>query len=149
MTTTGQEKTKLKYKLHWHVYFVHFPISFFIGSFSLVLIHIVNLSDCFETAGFIALAAGTAVMVPTTITGWVTWKRRYKGLKSQLFMTKIRISFAMIGISLAMVIFRILYYGLNLNVTQNVWHAIFFSGTTLLLMGAVTEGYYGGRLNHR
>jgi uncharacterized membrane protein len=149
MTTTSPGKATLHYKLHWHVPFTHFPVSFFIGSFGFILLHLFTNSDCFELAGFISLAAGAAFMIPTTLTGWVEWKGRYKGFKSKLFINKIRISIAMIGISFALVIYRGTFLLENLNILHNVWHAIYFVGITLVVIGSIAEGHYGSRLNHR
>jgi uncharacterized membrane protein len=149
MTTTSPGKSILHYKMHWHVPFTHFPVSFFVGSFGFILLSLFTDTDCFEIAGFIGLAAGAAVMIPTTLTGWVEWKGRYKGFKSKLFINKIRISFAMIGISFALVIYRATFLLENLNILHNVWHAIYFAGVTLLVIGSIAEGHYGARLNHR
>ena len=88
-------------------------------------------------------------MVPTTLTGWFTWKGRYKGLRSTLFRNKIRISYAMLGISLLLVIYHTVLTVESLNIMGTIWHTIYFIGTVLLVVGAMAEGYYGGRLNHR
>ncbi len=39
-------------------------------------------------------------MLPTTATGWVTWKKSYKGAMGKLFLNKIRIAFGMIALSI-------------------------------------------------
>jgi uncharacterized membrane protein len=149
MTETSAGKATLHYKLHWHILFTHFPVSFFLGSFGFILLHLITGTSCFELAGFVSLIVGAAFVVPTTVSGWTTWKGRYKGFKSKLFLNKIRISFAMVGISFAMVIFRSIYIIDSLDLAHNIWHVIYFIGITLLMIGSIAEGYYGGRLNHR
>ena len=138
-----------KYKWHWHVLFVHFPISAFLGSFTFMVLHLITQTSCFELSAFMALIAGAFVMIPTTISGWITWKKKYKGTKGKIFLNKIRISFAMIVVSIGMVIYRSTFVTEDLDVLHNAWHFLFYVGGTLLFVGAVAEGYFGGRLNHR
>lgn len=149
MNSSSQGQAVLHYKLHWHILFTHFPVSFFFASFGFIILHLITGKSCFEVSGFIGLIAGAAVLVPTTISGWTTWRGRYKGLKSRLFNNKIKISYTMIGVSFALVIYRSLYYIDHLDLVHNIWHIIYFVGITLLVIGAIAEGYYGGRLNHR
>lgn len=138
-----------KYKMHWHVLLVHFPISAFLGSFGFIILHLITQTSCFELSAFIALSAGTVVMIPTTITGWTTWKKNYKGYRSKIFLSKIRISFAMIAVSIIMIIYRSIFVTEVIDFRHQMWHVLFYIGGTLLFVGAVAEGYFGGRLNHR
>jgi len=131
--------------MHWHVIFTHFPISFFMVSAGFMALHLFTETECFELAGFLSLAAGTAMMIPTIITGWRTWKSKYKGAGTTLFRYKIRISFAMIALSVILIIAR----GFLINTEHHIWHFVFGISFLLLFIGAMTEGYYGGRLNHR
>jgi len=134
-----------RYNLHWHVVFTHFPISLFMASAGFMLLHIFTMTDCFEMAAFVSLLAGAAVMVPTTLTGWWTWRKKYKGAKTSLFQYKINLSFVMIGLSIILIALRFLL----MNISHLIWHITFGIGFLLLFIGAMTEGYYGGRLNHR
>jgi hypothetical protein len=109
-----------------------------------MLLHIFTMTECFETAAYISLIAGAAVMVPTTLTGWWTWRTKYKAGKTKLFQYKINISFAMLGLSILLIILRLAL----MNISHLFWHLTFGIGFVLLFIGALTEGYYGGRLNH-
>ena len=137
------------YKWHWHVLLVHFPTASFIGSFAFMVMHLITQTSCFELSAYVTLFAGAAVMIPTTVSGWITWKKKYQGVKGKIFLSKIRISFAMIAISIALVIYRSIFIIEHLNILSNLRHFLYFLGATLLFLGAVAEGYYGGRLNHR
>jgi len=149
-TTTSQgSKTTLKYQVHWHVLLVHFPISAFLGSFGFMVLHLITQTNCYELAAYVALIAGAIVMIPTTLSGWTAWKNRYKGIRGKIFTRKIRIAYAMMAISIVLVIYRSVIIVENLDILHNLWHFFYFLGTTLLFFGAVAEGYYGGRLNHR
>lgn len=148
MSTATPGKAVSKYRMHWHVTFTHFPVSFFVGSVGFMLLHLFTHASCFELAAYVSLIAGAAVMIPTTLTGWFTWKGQYKGLRGRLFLYKIRISIAMIAISFLLVIYRALFEIEFLDVLHNVWHAVYFVGLVALVAGSIAEGYYGGRLNH-
>jgi uncharacterized membrane protein len=145
VSTNASGKTALRYKLHWHVVFTHFPISFFLLSALFMALHLFTHRACFESAAFVGLIAGAAVMIPTTFTGWVTWKGRYKGARARLFIYKVRIAFAMTALSFGLVVFRAIF----LRQLEGVWIASYSAGILILLIGAIAEGYYGGRLNHR
>jgi hypothetical protein len=131
------------------VVFTHFPVSFFVVSLGFMILHLFTRASCLELAAYLTLIGGAVVMVPTSLTGWFTWKGRYKGLRGKIFINKIRISFIMIGISFFLVIYRTLFNIEFLDVLHNAWHALYFTGAVLLVVGAIAEGYYGGRLNHR
>jgi uncharacterized membrane protein len=143
------QRTAYKYQLRSHVFLVHFPISAFLGSFAFMVLHLVTETNCFELSAYVALVAGAVVMIPTTVSGWTTWKTRYRGVRGRVFLRKIRISFAMIGISIFLSMYHGAFVVANLDILHNVWHFLYFLGITLLLVGAIAEGYYGGRLNHR
>jgi uncharacterized membrane protein len=97
-TSTPLHGIGTRYNLRWHVIFTHFPISFFMVSAGLMALHLFTETECFELAGFLSLVAGTVMLIPTTITGWRTWKSRYKGASTALFQYKIRIAFGMIAL---------------------------------------------------
>lgn len=141
----GRRAVLLKYKIHWHVVFTHFPLSFFLLSFCFMGLHLVTRKACYELAAYVGLLAGAAAMLPTTLSGWLTWKGRYRGMRGKIFIYKIRMAFGMIALSAALVIVRSAFPD-TLHAAWLLLHAL---GTLLLLAGAVLEGYYGGRLNHR
>lgn len=74
-------RTLLKYKIHWHVILVHFPTSFFVASAGFIVLHLFTEPACFELAGYLTLIAGTVMILPSTLSGWLTWKGRYKGVE--------------------------------------------------------------------
>jgi len=143
------EHAVIRYKIHWHVILIHFPISFFVASFGFQVLHLFFAPACFELATNVALIAGATMMIPTTLSGWLTWKKGYKGANVPLFQRKIITSFIMLGLSLILVIWRILFLGLFKEVPTNPEHWIYMVGNIVLIVGAILEGYYGGLLNHR
>lgn len=142
-------RTVTRYRTHWHVMLTHFPISFFGVAFGFQILHLFLAPACFELATNVTLIAGAVMMAPTTWTGWTTWKSAYKGARVRLFQRKITISFVMLGLSVPLVVWRVVFLGFFEEVPQSPEHWIYLAGNALLIAGAVAEGYYGGRLNHR
>jgi uncharacterized membrane protein len=134
-----------KHNIHWHVISTHFPISFFMASAGFIVLHLITKTECFELAGYLCLIAGVCMTIPTTITGWLTWKSKYKGARTKIFTNKIILSFFMIIVGLLMIIFRAYFVAGE----HTLWHFIFAFGFIALFFASMMEGYYGGRLNHR
>jgi len=143
--TAHAGQTKLQYKIHWHVLFTHFPVSFFLLSTGFMLLHLFTRRSCFELAAFLSVLAGALILVPTALSGWLTWKGRYKGMRGRMFLYKIRIAYGMLALSTALVFIRQMFHP-QLHIA---WMWIYAAGIILLLAGAMIEGFYGGRLNHR
>lgn len=140
-----------KYRIHWHVALIHFPISFFMAAFIFQVLHLLphRLSSAFEVATNVMLIAGTVALVPATWTGWYTWRGRYRSIRAIIFQRKIVTSFVMLGISIVLTLWRTAFLPAFEDVPYGVWHWFYFAGNILLMMGASLEGFYGVRLNHR
>jgi uncharacterized membrane protein len=141
----------LKYKVHWHVVLTHFPISFFIASFLFQILHLFpnGFTSCFEIATNITLIFATAVMIPTIITGWFTWKRSYGGVDMLIFRRKTVISYVLFGFAVVLVIWRSVFFGVFVDIPYGIYHWLYLAGNVLLIAGAAAEGFYGERLSHR
>ena len=140
---------KINYKIRWHILLVHFPISLFGVAFLFQILHLIFSPECFTLASTVVVLAGAIAMIPTTSSGWFTWKRKYKGARTFLFRRKVTTSFVMLGISIALTIWRFLLYNIFIDEPYNYAHWIFLFVTLLLIIGAIIEGYYGGKLTHR
>ena len=139
----------MNYKIHWHVFLTHFPISLFGAAFLFQVLHLFSHADCFEMSTNITLVAGVISLIPTTWTGWRTWKYKYKGAGVPLFKRKIVIAFVMLGLSAPLAVWRLTYPGMFQHGSPGFGHWIYVAGNTLFIAGAAAEGLYGGRLNHR
>jgi uncharacterized membrane protein len=138
----------MRYKLHWHVFLTHFPIALFGVAFLFQVLHLLWSPECFELSTNVALAAGAISMVPTTLTGWRTWKRSYEGALVPLFRRKITIAVLLLGTSMSLAIWRIGFPGMFPDVSYGLTHWLYLAGNTILIAGAAAEGFYGGQLNH-
>jgi uncharacterized membrane protein len=133
--------------MHWHVLFVHFPISFFGVAFGFQVLHLFFAPACFTLSSTVVLIAGTLMMIPTTISGWRSWKSNYRGAQTYIFKRKITISIMMLATSVMLVSWRLSFYSIFTEEPQAA-HWIYMAGITLLIAGAVAEGYHGGKLHH-
>lgn len=138
-----------KSRIHWHVFLTHFPIALFGAAFGFQILHLFMAPACFELATNVALLGGAAMLIPTVATGWSEWKTHYHGAKGLIFKRKITAAFAMLALSLPLIVWRIAALGLFEEARQSPAHWIYLAGNTLLIVGAILEGYYGGRLTHR
>lgn len=136
-------------RMHWHVFLTHFPISLFGTAFGFQILHLFMAPVCFELATNVALLGGTVMLMPTILTGWSEWKKRYHGAKGLIFRRKILTAYGMAALSLPLVIWRIAALGIFEEAPESPGHWIYLAGNTCLILGAIIEGYYGGRLNHR
>ena len=135
-------------RAHWHAALTHFPISLFGVAFLFQALHFFMFHEAFEMATTVSVVAGAVSMVPAIISGWLTWKRRYHRSKARILRLKIRVAFVMLGASMALSAWRLTLYSLGYQ-DHGINHYVFFAVTTGLMAGAITEGYYGGRLAHR
>jgi uncharacterized membrane protein len=139
----------MRYKIHYHALLTHFPISFFVCAFTFQILHLFWAPICFELATNVTLLMGTIMMIPTTLTGWQTWKRNYRGAQVPLFQRKIFLAFILLGISIPLTIWREVYLGIFVEVPFGPSHWLYLAGNAILIAGAAAEGFYGGQLNHR
>jgi uncharacterized membrane protein len=148
MNAADPERIPTGYKLHPHVMLVHFPISFFISAFTFQALHLFFSPACFEMATNVSLAIGTVVLIPTVWSGWRSWKRNYQGAVVMLFQRKIAIAFTLLGLGITLSVWRFATAALFTEDPGNLSHWAYVAGNTMLILGALAEGYYGGRLNH-
>lgn len=130
---------------HWHVISTHFPVSLFLTSTGFMALHLFTLHNCFDLASFLTLGVGAVAMLPTTLSGWLTWQGRYKGAHAKIFIYKSRIAYAMTALSTILVIWRAAFPARP----HTVWHYAYAFAVALLLVGAFAEGHYGSRLTHK
>ena len=137
-------------KIRWHLILVHFPISFFGAAFLFQILHIIftPTSGCFTLGTSVLIGTGAVAMVPTVISGWTTRAHKYHGASTPLFKKKIYTAFIILGLSVPLLVWRLIIFSVLVDEPYSWEHWILLLGTTLLITGAIIEGYYGGKLNH-
>jgi hypothetical protein len=136
------------YKIHWHIFLTHFPLSLFGIAFFFQILHLFAFPNCFELATNIVFVAGTISLIPTTMTGIHTWKQSYNSSSAPLFRKKIAIATVLLAISSSLAVWRIAYLGTLQIPTAGIAHWVYLVGITILILGAGAEGFYGGQLKH-
>lgn len=136
------------HRIHWHGFFVHFPIALFGTAFLFQLLHLFWRPAAFELSTNVTLVLGSAAMVPAVWSGWGSWKKHYRGARGKIFKRKIAVGFVMLFVSIVVVAWRLSVGDFDEDVPHAA-HAVLFTIVTLLITGAVVEGYYGSRLSHR
>jgi len=142
-------KSAARHRVHWHIFLTHGPISLFGVCAAFQVLHLFLVPACLEIASNICLLGATLVLVPTTLTGWTTWKKQYKGFRSPVFLRKRTVSFLMLGLSIPLTIWRVFFLRIFENAPWSPAHWIYLSGTVLLIIGAILEGYFGATLHHQ
>jgi ABC-type maltose transport system permease subunit len=117
-------------------------------AFLFQVLHLLMFEVEFELATTVCILAGAASLIPATVSGWLTWKRHYGGAKARLFRRKIVVAFVMLAASIPLTVWRIVLYRLG-NEADGIDHYVFFVITVGLIVGAIAEGYLGGRLSHK
>jgi uncharacterized membrane protein len=135
-------------RVHWHEALTHFPISLFGTAFLFQVLHLFMFEKAFELSTTVCVLAGAASVVPATVTGWLTWKRRYHGASTRLFRRKIGLAFSMLVVSIPLAVWRVTLYYLGTE-ADGIDHYVFFLLSSFLVAAAIAEGYYGGRLSHK
>lgn len=138
-----------RFRLHWHVILTHFPVSGFTGAFLFMALHVITRESCMATASYLTLVAATIVLAPTTFTGWIEWRKTYRSFMNKVFRNKIRVAAGMLPLAIALVVLQTLWPLQSLDASSTLPHALYFGGLALLMLAAMAEGYWGGRLHHR
>ncbi len=151
MDTANQDQSTVrpKWRLHWHVFFIHFPISFFVAAFTFQILHLFVAPACLELATNFALIGAIVTLIPAVWTGWLEWKSRYRGFLSPIFRWKIWTAAGLLVLSVPLITWRIVALGIFEEARVQPAHLIYLAGNLLLILGALIEGFQGGRLNHR
>lgn len=148
-TTNATQAGPARFHLHWHVFLTHFPLSLLSMTFVFQLLHLFSYPQCFELASNVLLVAGVSSLVPTTWTGYHTWKHQYHAARASIFTQKIIIAVVLLLIGIPLCAWRIIYIGSSPQAVRPGIHWTYFLGTALMIIGAILEGYLGGRLTHR
>lgn len=134
----------LSLKLHLHPITVHFPngvlpvVVLFLGLS--VYFNIVTL----ETAAYCNLVFVLAMLPVVLLTGYIEWQKRYKGIKTTIFIIKIICSLVVLALVNVLVFWRLLDPGVMAEGSPS---RLIYPGVALAMLGAVgIAGHLGGKL---
>lgn len=130
---------------HPHPMLIHFPMGLL--SFVLIMQIIFQITKrvSFETAAYYGLCTATVFMVPTIVSGFVSWWVNYEMTKNKIFEFKITFSFILLFMCATEIYLRTaapeVAYGLS--GTGLVYNAMLFLNIPVLAV----IGFNGGKLS--
>ena len=131
-------------KFHLHPIHTHFP-----NGILPVLVVFLGLSIYFkiavlETAAFFNAIAVLVVLPAVIFTGYIEWQKRYRGIKSAIFITKIVCSLIVLGAVNVLVFWRVIDPGVAAEGSPS--QLIYFAVAAIALGAAGIAGHLGGKL---
>ncbi len=123
---------------HPHPMFIHFPMGLINFAVIMQLIYYFTGYPSFSTAGFYALATAAVFLVPTIVSGFVSWWVNYNLTRNKIFITKITFSFLLLFMCAAEVL--TVFKGYDDSLFYNVM--IFLN---VPVLGVI--GFNGGKLS--
>lgn len=152
VTPAGQKKSRsfsdifaaFSLKHHMHPVSVHFP-----NGILPVVVVFLGLSMYFnivslETAAYYNLIFILATLPLVLLTGFIEWQRRYKGLRSGIFIMKITCSFIILALLSILVFWR--FIDPQVAAEGSPSRFIYLGISVLVLAVAALAGYLGGKL---
>lgn len=136
--------SKLVLRFHLHPIHTHFPN----GILPVVLIFLgigiyFNIASL-EAAAFYNAIGVLAVLPVVIFTGYVEWQKRYKGIKTAVFIIKIICSVIVLGAVATLVFWRII--DPQVAAAGSPYQLIYLGVAGLALAGAGIAGHLGGNL---
>jgi rubrerythrin/uncharacterized membrane protein len=134
----------LMLKHHLHPISVHFPN----GVLPVVIVFLA-LSVYFnivtlETAAYYNMIFVLVMMPVVLLTGYIEWQKRYKGIKTAIFITKIICSLVVLGSINVLVFWRLIDPGVAAEGSPS---RLIYLGLAVVMLGAVgIAGHLGGKL---
>ena len=134
----------LSFKFHLHSIHTHFPngilpiVVAFLGL--AIYFNIVSL----ETAAFFNSIAVLISLPVVLLTGYIEWQKRYKGLKSAIFITKIICALVVLASVNILVFWRVIDPGVAAE--GSAMQMMYFAVAAVALGAAGIAGHLGGKL---
>jgi uncharacterized membrane protein len=118
-------------KYHPHPVFIHFPIALFIFGALMQSLFLVTGDGSFELSAFYSITFATASILPTVVTGMLSWWINYENELSSVFKNKLVFSAILVFVTVFAVTTRffipeisfrddLLFYLYNASVLLNV-----------------------------
>ncbi|MGE0086465.1 MAG: rubredoxin-like domain-containing protein [Desulfococcaceae bacterium] len=134
-------------KHHVHPVSVHIPNGVLPVSFIFLILAAISGSDALRIAACCNMIFVVLSMPLVLFTGYVEWKKRYKGFVSKRFLTKILCAAIVAATSLAVAVWLLIEPDV---LSAESGHLFVFLLTNLIMLGAAaTAGFIGGKLVFR
>ncbi len=133
------------FRRHPHPAMVHVPIAFFMVIPILQIIALATKSYYTEWTAFCCFVIGALGLAPAIATGYFTWWINYEARDSQIIVTKRKLAWLALVVSLVAIYLRIFL----VSNPVSIFNGATFVYTTILIILAVavsTIGFLGGKL---
>jgi uncharacterized membrane protein YhaH (DUF805 family) len=97
-----------------------------------------------ETAAYYNLIFVLLMLPVVLLTGYIEWQKRYKGIKTAIFITKILCSLVVLGTTNVLVFWRLIDPGVASETSPS--RMIYFSIAAAMLGAVALAGHLGGKL---
>jgi uncharacterized membrane protein len=129
---------------HLHPISVHSPNGIVpVAVFFLVLVVLFQFSNL-ENAVYFNMVAVLFSMPLVVLTGYVTWQKKYKGIKTSVFKIKIAASCVVTAILSGLIFWRIVQPDVLSSPSLDRW--LFLMWSLILLAAVGLAGHLGGQL---
>jgi predicted heme/steroid binding protein/uncharacterized membrane protein len=136
---TFKDTVRSLYRIfHPHPMLIHFPMGLINFAVIMQIIFYFTGYPSFSTAGFYAITTAAVFLVPTIVSGFVSWWVNYGLTKNKIFMTKISFSFVLLIMCACEVLIGIKGYEESI-----LYNAMLFLNVPVL--GII--GFNGGKLS--
>jgi hypothetical protein len=131
-------------KHHAHPVSVHIPNGVLPVSFVLMILSVLTGGQSLATAAHINMIFVLLTLPFVLFSGYIEWQKRYKGLRSSRFITKIICA----GIVTITALMLVLWWGFDPDIlgTASLSRSIYLFIGLIMLAAAVVAGLIGGKL---
>jgi len=131
-------------KHHAHPITTHFPNGVLPIVVTFIILAVLMESRALETAAYYNLVFVVLTLPFVLFFGYVEWQKRYKGLRSRLFIIKMVCAAIVFGMSAVVVV----WWTVNPEILQvpSSGRTLFFLANLLILGAAGVAGFIGGKL---
>ncbi len=139
-----QFKIQMMLKHHAHPVSVHIPNGVLPVSFILMILSVFTGGQSLATAAHINMVFVVLSLPFVLFSGYIEWQKRYKGLRSSRFITKIICA----GIVSITALILVLWWGFRPDIlgTASLARSIYLFVGVIMLVAAVIAGLIGGKL---
>ena len=131
-------------KLHLHPITVHFPNGILPAAVAFLAISVLLQNAGLELAAYYNLIFVLLMLPVVLLTGFLEWQKRYKGIKSFIFITKILCSLVVLAATNVLVFWRLIDPAV---ISQSSPYRFVYLGTAVaMLVAAGIAGHLGGKL---
>ncbi|MDA9761711.1 rubredoxin [Desulfobacterales bacterium] len=140
-------KIQMMLKHHAHPVSVHIPNGVLPISFALMILSTLTGATSLATAAHINMVFVVLTLPFVLFSGYIEWQKRYKGLRSSRFITKIICACIVTVTSVLLVLWWVIDPGILQ--TSSLARSAFLFISLIMLAAAVVAGLIGGKLVFR